>query len=86
MEEAGLIARRQSATDRRASEVVLTAAGRSLVARMQPDLEAARRRLFAGLSAKSLKTLEALLHSVLENLAASSSVDNPLAHSDQEVI
>ena len=85
MEDVGLITRRQSAIDRRASEVGLTRAGRSLLARMQPDVEAAREELFAGMSARSLKTLENLLHTVLENLAAASSVDNPLSHRDQEV-
>ncbi len=84
MEDAGLIERRRSATDRRESHVWLTAEGRALVMRLQPALEAARRRLFDGIDAHGLKQLEATLDTMLANIAAAGNVDVPLYHSDLE--
>jgi DNA-binding MarR family transcriptional regulator len=74
MESAGWVQRHRSATDRRAHDVRLTAAGSALVARVDsllPDLEDA---LGAGLTGEQRRTLVALLERVARTVDLSPGV------------
>ncbi len=61
MEEAGLLARERSATDRRQVETRLTRRGRDLVDRLDAIVEAEHQRLLGHLGPEQLRTLQRLL-------------------------
>lgn len=84
MEKAGLVTRTRCASDRRAYEVHLTDEGKEILSRLQPDLEAAEEHMLAGLDAGRVETLKEILRTMLGNVAATDSVDTPLADSDPE--
>ena len=67
---AGLVVRAPSEADRRVKHVVLTAAGSALFDKVRVEAGAVRRRLLAGLDAKSLLVATELLENIealLEN-------------------
>ncbi len=84
MEKAGLVTRTRCTSDRRAYEVHLTEEGKGILARLQPDLEAAEEQMLAGLDAGRVETLKEILRTMLKNVAATDSVDTPLDDSDPE--
>jgi MarR family transcriptional regulator, lower aerobic nicotinate degradation pathway regulator len=61
LEEAGLVERRRSAEDRRAYEIVLTAAGRRVLKALSADAQKHAERFFRALSPKEREQLNALL-------------------------
>jgi DNA-binding MarR family transcriptional regulator len=69
LEEAGLVERQPSAADRRVVLVRATAAGRELVERLLPRVEAFHAEQWAGFSDDELRQVEALLARALELLA-----------------
>lgn len=68
LERRGLIARHRSGLDRRASNLLLTDQGRSLVQTMTPALAAIQRPLLSGLTTSEQRTLKRLLKRVPEIL------------------
>lgn len=55
LEKAGLVARREDPTDRRAKVLTLTPAGQTIVTRIEADLERLRNAAFAEVSAADLE-------------------------------
>jgi MarR family transcriptional regulator for hemolysin len=68
LEKNGLIVRRPSESDRRATQVELTRAGEEAHERMLSAVIAFNRRLRAGISRDDLKRLEDLLDRLAENV------------------
>jgi DNA-binding MarR family transcriptional regulator len=64
LQDKGLIARRPSATDRRATVLTLTESGRELFARMRQDPAPGEDRMFAALTTDELDQLVDLLRKV----------------------
>jgi DNA-binding MarR family transcriptional regulator len=67
LEARGLVQRRDSASDRRAYRVVLTAAGRRLVQRILPHYHRAAEKVWGALSARRTNQLVAELERVCAN-------------------
>jgi len=70
MEAAGWVERARSATDQRRVAIRLTAAGRTLVARVMPEVEAVYHALETALGAERLAALSGELEAVLTAIAA----------------
>lgn len=68
LEERGLVARRPAPNDRRSYALELTAAGRSLLARLRPLVAAHEARLAEGLSPSEQTLLITLLRRIAANL------------------
>lgn len=70
MEAAGWVERARSATDQRRVAIRLTAAGRTLVARVMPEVEGVYHALETALGAERLAALSGELEAVLTAIAA----------------
>jgi MarR family transcriptional regulator, transcriptional regulator for hemolysin len=68
LEKSGLVVRRRSESDRRATQVELTRAGEEAHERMLSAVIAFNRRLRAGMNADELERLEDLLDRLAENV------------------
>ena len=74
----GLLELRDSATDRRATDLVLTAAGRSTLERAAPGhVELIKRLFFAGMPDELVEPLATVLEGVYENLLQEGSLPSP---------
>lgn len=78
MERAKLVSRVRCASDRRACEVRLTAKGRTVLERIQPEIHAAERQMLSGLDERAVSTLKQLLRTVLANVAVADGVTIPI--------
>ncbi len=69
LEKLGLVRRRPDPGDRRQKHVDITAEGRALIARIEPEVMALRRRMLDGLSDGELQLGIELLGRILHNAA-----------------
>lgn len=72
LEAAGLAIRKEDPTDRRAKVLSLTDTGRSVVARIEADLDGLRKAVFAGLSAADLEAGLRVFQAIQDHLGGPS--------------
>lgn len=85
LEAAGLVLRREDPTDRRAKVLSLTETGRSVVARIEADLDRLRKAVFAGVSASDLEASLRVLQAIQVHLGSPSEPGasrNRIAHGE----
>jgi DNA-binding MarR family transcriptional regulator len=82
LEQAGLVTRQPDPRDRRARQVVITAAGTRALARAREQVAAAEARLLADLSAEDSAALRALLGRVARTAQESLTPDGGAAPAD----
>ena len=70
LERKGLLRRKPHPSDGRRSELVLTSSGESVVRTVEPIAQANRRRALAGIDAKDIARLRAVLRRITENCDA----------------
>lgn len=68
LEAAGLVIRKEDPTDRRAKVLSLTEAGRSVVARIEADLDRLRKTVFATVSASDLEASLRVFQAIQDHL------------------
>lgn len=70
MERNGLVARRRAEADKRSYEIRLTSAGRAMFRRIWPVMSYHNARAVAGLSAREMAQLRAIIEKMIANVAA----------------
>ena len=68
LEKAGLVERRSDEHDRRKNRVFLTARGLHVVQSLNPAIEKARRRVYAGLNEKDMRAMRRILDIIETNI------------------
>jgi len=69
MERNGLVARKRVEADKRSYEIRLTAAGRAMLRRIWPVMSYHNARAVAGLSAREMSKLRAIIQKMIANVA-----------------
>lgn len=72
LEAAGLVMRKEDPTDRRAKVLSLTNTGRSVVARIEADLDRLRKTVFSKVSASDLEASLRVFQAIQDHLGGSS--------------
>jgi MarR family transcriptional regulator for hemolysin len=72
LEAAGLVMRKEDPTDRRAKDLSLTDTGRSVVARIEADLDRLRKTVFAKVSASDLEASLRVFQAIQDHLGGRS--------------